>query len=225
MKTASSANLMLDYARRYADLGWHVFPCKERGKIPLTKSGFKAATTDHAQITTWWETRPDANIGIATGKLSGFVVLDVDQANALHQFDKLPHTITVYTGTGKHIWFEAPDRHIPNSASKIAPGLDIRGDGGYVIAPPSIHENGKMYRWDIMHHPEKIPLAPLPDWLMEKIQAPPAPHTADPDAPIIEGSRNATLFRLGCAMRRYGATETAIAAALMIDRLTQNLLS
>jgi len=211
---------MLDTARSYANCGWHVFPCKERGKTPLTKNGYKAATTDHSQIQTWWENRPTANIGIATGEISRFVVLDIDAKNngeeTLKEFGPLPDTPVVFTGNGRHVWFTYPDHHVPSSAGKIGAGLDIRGDGGYVIAPPSIHKNGKMYAWDIVHHPDKMALAPMPDWLVDKIQAPPAPHVEDPDAPILDGSRNATLFRLGCAMRKYGGTETAIAAALMI---------
>lgn len=149
------ANPRLDAALSYAARGWHVFPVKPEGKEPLTRHGLKDATTDHKQIRRWWGKWPDANIGIRTGKESGLWVLDVDGskgkeslARLIEEYGDLPPTPTVITGKGLHFYFEyPPDSRISNSAGKIAPGIDVRGDGGYVIAPPSIHPSGRRYQW------------------------------------------------------------------------------
>ncbi|HAT50435.1 MAG: bifunctional DNA primase/polymerase [Nitrospirae bacterium] len=128
--------------------------CKSQGKHPLVKWG-NEATTDHDQITQWWSKWPKANIGIATGAKSGLVVLDVDVDSGgeaslnklLDQYGPLPETIRVKTGSGgEHIYFKHPGGKVGNSASKVGAGLDIRGDGGYVVAPPSNHLKGN-YQW------------------------------------------------------------------------------
>jgi len=147
---------MLESALCYIARGWRVHPCRPRGKTPLTVHGVKDATTDEAQIREWWAKWPDANIGIATGKKSGFFVLDVDGdsgAESLRELDKeiggLPEALRSRTGTdGEHIFFRYPEREIGNKQS-FRPGLDIRGEGGYVIAPPSIHPNGQPYTWPL----------------------------------------------------------------------------
>ena len=120
---------------------------------------------------------PDCNIGIATGAVSGFFVLDVDNKDgkdgeaSLRELEAkhglLPTTIEVITGEGRHAWFRIGEHGaIRNSAGTIAPGLDIRGDGGYVIAPPSIHPSGKRYEWSVDSNDE---FAEAPEWLHELI--------------------------------------------------------
>jgi hypothetical protein len=145
---------LLDFALSYAREGFAVFPCKSRGKEPLTQHGFKDATRDEVQIRRWWTKRPDANIGLATGREHGIIVIDVDGlegekwlALLEEKFGKLPSTSRAKTGNGMHFFFALPDGRgpVPSSA---ADGLDIRGDGGYVIAAPSVHPNGKTYEWD-----------------------------------------------------------------------------
>ena len=143
-------------ALKYAAQGLSVFPCKPRGKTPLTKHGLKDATCDLDQIKAWWDRWPEANVAIATGAISGTIVLDVDPrhggddslATLEASFGKLPETPTVLTGGGGlHIYFRHPGIEIPNSAGRVGPGIDVRGDGGYVIAPPSIHASGNEYLW------------------------------------------------------------------------------
>ena len=138
--TAARSNL--DAALGYAAQGLPVFPCLPRGKEPAIKRGFHAATTNPETIRRYWRV-PDRNIGIATGALSGVWVLDIDgddgaaSLRALEaQHGKLPETWSSSTGRGRHIWFRYTGP-IPSSAGRIAPGLDVRGDGGYVVAPPS----------------------------------------------------------------------------------------
>lgn len=161
---------MLQAALCYIAKGWHVFPlhtirngkctcgagaCDSPGKHPMVSGGVYSATTDEVEVRAWWGRWPQANIGIATGMISRFIVLDVDVkgggdealADYLEGKPALPDTQIAITGSGgKHILFKHPGVKVPNKV-RIAPGLDIRGDGGYIAAPPSLHISGKRYRW------------------------------------------------------------------------------
>jgi hypothetical protein len=186
----------LDAALGYVCRGWTVFPCHwlgERRKRPLVKGGFHAANTDEAQIREWWRQWPDALIGIPTGRASGFVVLDIDvrddRANGFDTLDALgvailPHTPMVHTASGGlHLHFRPPDRvDLRNTAgergSGIGPGLDWRGDGGYVIAPSP----GGGYTWDPHWNFHSAALAEVPPLLLPKqIDRPPAAKPAKPE--------------------------------------------
>jgi hypothetical protein len=166
----SGTNEVLTAALGYAARGWFVFPlhtpvaggcscrntkCNSVGKQPRTKNGFLDATTDQGQIRQWWSKWPDANIGIRTGSVSGLLVVDVDEKNGKHggenlaaiaaPFGGLPATPTATTGSGQHLFFRHPDAAVRGSASKLADGVDVRADGGYVVAAPSLHANRKRY--------------------------------------------------------------------------------
>jgi Bifunctional DNA primase/polymerase, N-terminal len=152
----------LEAALEYARMGIPVFPCNPLDKRPLTPNGFKDATTDEAQIRAWWLKRPNAMIGAPTGSASGMWVVDTDkdpvknidgEATLNHltaQHSALPKTVTTITPRGgKHrifSWDSAVE--IRNSAGKIGPGIDVRGEGGYVCLPPSRNANGGVYCWD-----------------------------------------------------------------------------
>jgi len=150
--------------------GFAVFPCWPRGKTPLTTNGHLDATRDEASICALWRRWPNANIGVATGAPSGLIVVDVDGdegerllARLEEQFAMLPPTAESTTGKGRHLWFELPEGCGKAPCSKGG-GLDIRADGGYTIAPPSVHPNGKRYEWD----PESAEAFALaPQWLLE----------------------------------------------------------
>ena len=188
MATAQT-NTLLEAALTYAARGWHVFPChtptkggcscrracgRDRGKHPRTIHGLKQATTDEAQIRKWWTMWPSANVAIRTGEVSGLVVLDRDDykggAVSLeeleHTYSGLPETVLSLTGGGgQHYCFAHPGTPVKTTVESVAPGLDIKGEGGYIVAPPSLHMSGKPYTWEIMHEPEDTALAPMPDWL------------------------------------------------------------
>ena len=129
--------------------------CQDVGKHPRTQNGLTDATTDPTRITQWWTQWPDANVAMATGTV---IVLDVDPRHggdeslrdleALHEL--LPETVSVETGGGgAHYWFHPPEgREIRNSSGALGPGLDIRGAGGYVLVPPSLHQSGRRYEWN-----------------------------------------------------------------------------
>jgi hypothetical protein len=140
----------IEYATTYR---WAVFPCRPRTKTPATRNGLKDATVDVGLIRGWWRQWPDANVAIATGKPSGLLVIDVDPDglgawSALCDKHAMPPTATVQTPRGGlHVYF-AHDfslGDVRNSAGRIAPGIDVRGTGGYVVAPPSFLDNDRQY--------------------------------------------------------------------------------
>lgn len=207
-------------ALRYADAGIPIFPCEPGGKDPLVKHGFKDATTDLEKVERWWSVAwPNANIGMPTGKASGFVVVDADSQDALKSVGKFPASLRATTGRGVHLYYKAPDSPIPNSVGKVAEHVDIRGDGGYVILPPSLHHSGKRYAWkgpDIVDGEA----ATLTHEQIEEITKPGGSDTLQaasiaPDQ-IIEGGRNAALTSEGGSMRRRGWGESEIFDSLML---------
>ena len=164
---------MLNWANSYTKRGWSVFPIAERSKLPACEHGFKDASTDPDKVARLWAGREGLNVGIATGAVSGFFVLDVDGPTGEQSLKELcakhgplPTTLCSITGKGRHYLFN----HIPglrSSASKIGPSIDIRADGGYIVAPPSIHPSGSAYAWD---NPMLEP-ADAPQWLIDALNA------------------------------------------------------
>jgi putative DNA primase/helicase len=226
MERGESGNVaetvMQQAAWAYVDkFGFAVFPCKPHGKEPLTAHGCKDASKDRKAISVWWKRNPSANIGIATGAASGVVVLDVDakgggrETLALLEDEqgRLPDAPTVLTGGGGlHIYFRDLGG-LRNSAGMLGQGLDFRADGGYVIAPPSIHPNGSEYRWEISASIRDVALPEIPRWLLDRINAPTKPHF-EMAARVGEGKRNETLFRIGRSLKARGLAEEEILAAL-----------
>jgi hypothetical protein len=216
----------------YARRGWYVFPCKPAGKTPLTPHAGYDATADLTVIRRWWERWPDANIAIATGRASGIVVLDVDPGHGgddslaalVAEHGQLVETPEVLTGGGgRHLYFRAPPGDEVKNAVGVGgwPGLDLRGEAGYVIAPPSLHPSGNRYAWEASSRPESTPLADMPDWLLALVAERAGADGRKPAEPIPEriraGERNTTLTSLAGTMRRRGASEAAILAALAAE--------
>jgi hypothetical protein len=164
----SFAPPLLKAALIYAAAGLAVFPLNPRTKLPATKRGFYDATTNPETIRRFWRVT-DRNIGIATGAMSGFWVLDIDPGGEDHirrleaEHGKLPLTRKVTTGrSGRHLWLKYTEP-IQCSAGRVAPHVDVRGDLGYCVSPPSIHENGRRYEW--LTDPA-TPVASAPEWLV-----------------------------------------------------------
>ena len=213
-----------DAALAYAALNWQVFICKAQGKAPATRRGFKDATTDRNFIRAWFHKIPNGNVAIATGIISGLLVLDVDPRSGgteslerlIETHGPLPPTPTAHTGgDGYHFLFAHPGGHIPCSTSKLAPGLDIKSDGGYIIAAPSIHPSGQPYEW--VCAPDTLPLAPPPEWVVTgSISAPKEKQTsvASGGDSIPAGQRNSTLTSLAGVVRARGCTEKELSALL-----------
>ena len=180
----------LDAALGYAQRGWRVFPlhgivngvctcgradCGSAGKHPLVGRGLYEATTDTRVIKEWWRGWRSANIGVATGAESGIVVIDVDLPAALASLDRLrelgvPDTLTGLTGGGGlHLVCSSSDAELGNSAGRLPgvedelPGIDLRANGGYIVAAPSLHHSGARYAWLDADRG----IAPVPDWLKQ----------------------------------------------------------
>lgn len=219
--------MLIDAALQYAARGWRVFPLhttvtgacscgrdcgRDAGKHPRTPNGVKDATIDRATIERWWQRWPDANIGLATG--SGLVVLDLDLAEEIGKFQAiaaqhggLPPTLTGKTGRGLHIYLAGD---LPGS--RKVDGLLVRGEGGYVVAPPSLHASGQYYQWVV-----DLPLAPMPDWFRDWVQTTGNPNNYTVNNPTVSlGAIPAYLSKsphISQSVSQYSSTTTAAKAA------------
>jgi hypothetical protein len=153
-READPASWALAYARH----GWSVFALVPRGKVPLAGSrGHHDASSDPEVIGSWWTANPQANIGLATGERSGVWVLDLDGPDGEASWRELvdrhggvePRTLCALTGRGRHLYFHCPDELTIRSCAGLRPHLDVRGDGGYVVAPGSTHPSGARYAWSV----------------------------------------------------------------------------
>lgn len=165
--TITKLGAALYYIRR----GWPIFPvyepgddgkcscgnpqCEHPAKHPRTRHGVLDATTNEAQIRNWWGRWPEANLGLATGARSGVIVLDVDVRHggdkSIAEIERIEGQIiktreSLTGGGGRHLFFLHPGTPVKNKIG-IMPGLDIRGDNGYVLLPPSVHISGRVYIW------------------------------------------------------------------------------
>lgn len=233
---------MLKAALWYASHGLAVFPvhsvadgrcscgnadCANAGKHPRTARGLTDATMVSDKIKAFWTAAPDANVGIATG-LSDLVVVDVDPR---HDGDESLavlraaigaecfETVTALTGGGgQHLYYRAPESlDIRNSAGLLGPGLDVRANGGYVLAPPSSHASGNPYRWEADYGIHEREIMALPDALVERLQQRKATTmTAEQIETIPDGKRDITLASIAGSLRRRGLGAEEILATLVV---------
>jgi hypothetical protein len=193
-----------------------VLPLRPRGKQPLTPHGVNDATTDPDTIRRWWRRWPNANIGLAIPL--GFLVVDLDSPEALQRLRaddlSLPTTVDATTGRGRHLWYSIGTATVRNRVA-LFPGVDIRTAGGYVVAPPSIHPSGAVYRWKVPL--ERSAIAECPEWLLDRLSANSTTRGRSSDAwhrkiaaPVPEGRRNQTLAEVaGLLFRRLPAQAAA----------------
>lgn len=229
-------NKLLEAALKYATkYGWAVFPCSQKTKKPLTPHGCKDAKKTSGPIKAWWKKHPDASIGVATGSISNLMVidLDVDEEKGLdgvhemmlweREHGDLPETARVITGRGGvHLYFTY-DGIDQTNRTGILEGIDVRGEGGYVIAAPSIHPNGTLYEWEF--NPEEVEIA-KPDDIVKKFLATGSEtkeakeHFKLPDV-IPSGSRNETMHKLACSLQSQGVSDDGIMAAVREENRTR----
>lgn len=185
-------------AAQLAGLSWPVFRVRPRDKRPIAAGWQAEATVEPAAARALWRRSPRANLGLICG--AAFWVLDVDGAAGratlaalLARHGPLPTTVTSITGSGgEHRLFAMPEaRVIRNSAGKLGPGLDARGRGGFIVAPPSIHPNGRRYAWAPGLDPWSVGLATAPAWLIDLLDPPPARPLPPARWPVAAGSRYA----------------------------------
>ncbi len=198
-------------ALAYLARGWSVLPLRVAAKLPLLRwEIFQTQRASAAEVERWFARWPDANLGIVTGAISGLVVLDVDPKHGGDEsFAKLearhgtvPRTVESLTGGGgRHLFFGHPGGTVRNRVG-LAQGIDLRADGGYVVAPPSRHPSGRDYAWEVSHHPDDTPLAELPAWLLAEERAADGPgHSMAYWRELVrsgvdEGRRNSTIASL-----------------------------
>lgn len=217
-------NGFLEAAIEYAELGFAVFPCEPGGKRPACEHGCNDATTDVDAIERWWTRSPACNVAIAT---DGLIVVDIDGrhnpwlSSLGDRIDDLMAAPAAWTPRGgTHLFFRQPAEGVWRcSQSVLAPNVDIRADGGYVVAAPSNRAEGGGYRWYPDREIERL-LPEPPGWLLDELRegrprdAGVRASSEAPSEPIPEGDRNGALTRIAGKMRRFGMTGKAIDAAL-----------
>lgn len=230
---AAEAKSMKEWALHYAEMGLAVFPLACRDKVPAVVGGCKVATTKRTTIERWWDKNPQYNIGIATGnKSSGLVVidLDVDKNKGIDGYDvlidwqnkhgKLPETWQSITGRGGYHYFYK-DAIVHSNRVGLYEGVDIRGEGGYIVAPPSVHPNGNIYEWE--QGPEEYEIAQVDnivnDFLKGEKQRRDSEDKTNFKVPelIPEGERVDTIVRLIASLRTKGLDDDAIKAAVRVE--------
>ena len=208
----------IKYALLYLNKGISVIPISGEGDMKKPPQGFawkkyQNIMATPAEVQAWADSYPNLNLGIVTGAISGIVVIDIDDRNIADTIDVPKDTPMTITGKGYHVYCKMPKEPIKNSASKIADHVDIRGNGGYVLAPPSMHLSGNQYAWlnDL-----DTPLADLPQWIIQKYyptdkkpKETKVKVTTDKEV-LGEGSRNDTLFRSACRLRKTGLSEEEV---------------
>jgi hypothetical protein len=227
--SGSGSGLSLKAALDYGRLGWSVIPVEPSGKRPMLGwQVYQYRRAEVPEIAEWFQRWPEANIAIVTGIVSGLVVLDLDPrhgvAASLEQLKRahrsLPDTVEASTGGGgRHLYFAHPGEVTRNRVG-LLPGIDLRGDGGYVVAPPSVHGSGEAYRW--VRSPEVLHPVPLPLWLLQQ----PAGETSPQGHPlsywrrllrdgVAEGARNDSIASLAGHLLRHGVDPQVVTELLL----------
>jgi len=227
--SASTSGIFMKAALDYARLGWSVIPIEPRGKRPLIRwqvHQFRHA--DAPEIGSWFQRWPDANIAVVTGIVSGLLVLDLDPRHGADEslerlqatHGPLPATVEAHSGGGgRHLYFAHPGDIVRNRVG-IEPGIDLRGDGGYIVAPPSAHACGEPYTW--VRSPAVLRVAPFPDWLLHNL-ADEAPRRGHPlthwrallREGVAEGERNNTMASLAGHLLWHGVDPAVVTELLL----------
>jgi len=212
--------------------------CPSPGKHPRTRNGVKDASNDPEVVANWAQQFPDSNVAIATGDAFGFFALDIDLksggpenlAKLESEHGPLPATVEEITGGGgRHLLFRSTGQPVKNrtGAGAILPGVEIKGDGGYLTVAPSRHVSGRRYEWVPGHAPGEKAIAEAPEWLLALVfqdkkaaqkltdSVRKTPAFEGSEAVIQEGCRNQTLTSLAGRLRRQGFDEAELAAALL----------
>lgn len=258
----STREELLAAALSYAAVGWRVVPlhyptgdgcsclsergvderCHDQGKHPAVKGGARAGTTDADRIRRWWAKRA-WNVGICTG--DGLLVVDIDPRHAGDiglewieaKHGRLPVCVEALTGgRGRHLFFryDPASGRVPCSAGKLGAGVDVRADGGLVVAPPSVHECGRVYGWELSGDPAEADVEDAPPWLLALCRAssrageregaraarPPKREYSGGEA-IAEGGRHDGLWLLACSWRARGLDDDELRAALVEANATR----
>jgi len=216
-----------DYNRR----GWSVIPIRPGDKRPLVRwEEYQHRCPSHEEARRWLRAWPETGVAIVTGAISGLIVLDIDLrhggdaalAHLENEHGRLPTTVECRTGGGgRHLYFAHPGVLTRNKVG-LASGVDLRGDGGYVVAPPSLHESGLRYAWVEGRGPASVAIAPLPDWVLRQVVEEPA-RRGHPIAywrrlvadGVPAGERNNTIASLAGHLLRHGVNAAVVMELLI----------
>ena len=214
---------------------WMVLlPLRSQDKRPLVAwEPLQSSHPSAEQVADWFGRWPDANIGIVTGEISNLIVLDIDPKHGgdasldrlERQFGQLPATIEVTTGGGGHHFYFAHPGGLIRSRAALAQGVDLRGDGGYIVAPPSTHPSGRPYLWAVGHSPEDVALAALPRWILLESGGSRARRTPSDWRRLVregvpEGQRNSSIAALtGHLLRHQVDPEVVLELLLSWNRM------
>lgn len=227
---------MLKHAIGYLELGWSVFPLKPKDKTPLVKwQAYQTKKPTADEVTAWWKKWPNANIGLATGAISGVVVIDIDSAEGREayaaEFGELHNTIRQTTGKpgGLHLLFATRNGTKYQNMARTIPFVDVRGDGGYIVVSPSVHPNGTVYQWEHIDPLEMglDDLMPIPDAVHEILSRTITPEGKTKNEEgwvnelllmgVEEGARNINLTKLaGYYLRLYDGDTEQIEPILLL---------
>lgn len=215
----------LDHALLYAQAGLAVLPLRPKGKTPLPRHGVKDATTDPQRLRDSWRRWPAANLGVAVPERC--LVLDLDTEDALQRLKAedrpLPATARARTARGYHLWYRTPSP-VRNRVA-VLPGVDVRGLGGYVVVPPSVHPSGARYEWE--EPLKRSTVAEAPAWLLSLLSEAPGSQGGATKRnwlqvitePVPEGRRNQTLAEVCGFLFRHLRAEIAAELALCWARV------
>jgi len=222
-----SKKSLLTAAIKLALRDFAVFPLISNAKSPSIGGGFKSASKEPQQLTEWFGTAQGQNLGVVTGEDSGVWVLDVDIKNGAKGFESLstlqekhgplpPTLVATTTSGGKHFYFIHPPSLGVRNRTALLSGIDVRGNGGYVVAPPSIID-GSQYTWD----DENAVIADAPEWLIDFVLKKQPFEPAQLPSTITEGSRNSSIMRFAQQQMRKGhAIDVVTDSMLMVNAAT-----
>jgi Bifunctional DNA primase/polymerase, N-terminal/Primase C terminal 1 (PriCT-1) len=229
-RTSDGVTAMDEAIRDYLGRSWSIIPIKPGDKRPLVRwEDFQHCCPGEGEARGWFRTWPDAGIGVVTGTISGLVVIDIDVRHggdvSLEDLERvhgrLPTTVECRSGGGRHLYFGHPGSLVRNKVG-LAPGIDLRGDGGYVVAPPSVHSSGVRYAWVEGCDPKSTGIARLPDWVLRRAIDEPLRRghsvaywrrlVADG---VPEGERNNTIASLAGHLLRHGVDPTVVMELLL----------
>ena len=219
----------LGAAKRYLARGWSVLPLRPCSKRPLILwEHLQHERPSEQTVVEWFQRWPDANVGIVTGEISNLIVLDIDPKHGgdltlerLEQrFGPLSETVEAVTGgDGRHLYFAHPG-WLTRNRTGLAQGIDLRGDGGYIVAPPSIHPTGRRYAWIPGRGPDEMTLAALPRWILVPVRGPRVGRSLPQWRQLVregvpQGERNSTIASLTGHLLWHGV-DPEVALELML---------
>jgi len=195
--------------------------CTSPGKHPRSLNWGDLASSDPTKIKEWFATWPELNIGVATGRESGIFVMDIDNEHSLTKFTDIygepSPTLTAKSGRGRHLYFRHPGIHVKNTRGFYkTSGIDIRGDGGLIVLPPSLHHTGALYEWI----EPRLDIVSAPDWLEELVTAE-APSDLIPTGRLFSDNRKRAIFEIASVLYAKGNDRTFLRRAMLSFNLTK----